>query len=713
MAVVPNALHTGEYDPVTAEVIQMRLRSIVDEMATILMHTSGSPVLTEAQDFCTAIFDDQNEHIAFSGYVITHIGSSLVGVRSIEAYYPRDEVCPGDHFILNDPYTAGALHQGDVAVISPLFYRDELVGWAFSNAHVLDVGGMSPGGWAPVARDVYAEGLNFPPTRIVHRGELNYEIFNLIRNNVRLPEPVVNDIKSLIASNTVSQRRLTELLDKVGVEEFRRYCEINKRLSERMVRERIEAIPDGVYEAEDWIEYDGHGDPLLVRVSCRLTVEGSSLTFDFRGSDPQIDGFVNAPEGAMTGIVGAMILLGLAYDVPVNAGVLRPVRIERGERGTVVNPTVPAPVSCAHMEGSSKAGRALWEAFVNAVQLSRNPLVRGRAAALSVYSWPGNSWVGLDKSGQYTAFAVMDCGSGGLGAQSTGDGLDISAYEVMLNNTIPDVEINESLYPMLYLWRSIHRDSGGPGYYRGGQGIDLAWIPYETDRLSGTVENACAAVPSRGVLGGYPGGTNVYEVYRGIGAVEEMTAKGRILTLNDLAHCPEILPNHAADIQISNRDVFRQLTGGGGGYGDPLLRPAEKVCADVKHGFLSAAMARQAYGVILDDRLDVNVEATRQERDRRLFERMGRPVQGRPKEEPRFGIVPAPEGPEVVCAVCGHHFGSPRDWRESLVSRTSHLAARLSELGIRILPRPDLYLKEQFCPSCGVAVENRIVRGEA
>ena len=160
-------LHELDYDPVTAEVVQMRLVNIVGEMATTLMRTSGSPILTEAQDFCTAIFDDKNDNVAFSGYVITHIGSSIEGVKSITNYYKMEDIKPGDHFIVNDPHTAGALHQGDVAIISPLFYKDEFIGWSFSNAHIADIGGMSPGGWAPVARDLYSEAIRFVPTRLV------------------------------------------------------------------------------------------------------------------------------------------------------------------------------------------------------------------------------------------------------------------------------------------------------------------------------------------------------------------------------------------------------------------------------------------------------------------------------------------------------------------------------------------------------------------
>jgi N-methylhydantoinase B len=698
-----------DYDPVTAEVVQMRLNNIVGEMATTLMRTSGSPVLTEAQDFCTAIFDKKNEHIAFSGYVITHIGSSLEGVKSITNYYELSTIKPGDHFILNDPHTSGALHQGDVAIISPLFYNEEFVGWAFSNAHILDIGGMSPGGWAPVARDLYSEALRFIPTKLVSEGKFNYELFNLIRSNVRLPEPVVNDIKSLIAANNVSQRRVTELIDNIGLEGYRKYCDINKTLSEKIMREKISKIPNGVFETEDWVEYDGHGENQLVKVGCKLTVEDSSLHFDFKETDPQIDAFINAGAGVMIGIVGGLILLGLGYDIPVNAGILRAIEIELGERGTVVNPTVPAPVSCGHMEGGPKAGRALWEALVQAMQRSEDSTIRSRTAALGTYSWPGNSWVGTDQNGNYTAFAVLDCGSVGMGAQSVGDGLDISSYEVMLGNSIPDVEINEGLYPMLYLWRSLNYESGGHGYYRGGQGMDLAWIPYGTEQLSGTLENSCGEIPSRGVLGGYPGATNFYKIYQNANVLPFIKNENRIPELSELGEV-EITKNHAANIVLKGVDVFRQQTGGGGGFGDPLYRELNKVAQDAADGYISLETAKNVYGIVFESSGQVDQKGSVELRSKLLSDRIGKPVSFS-EDNREFGMVLSEDF--LKCACCSEPISSSKeDWREKVHKAEFNLTNRLSQLNIEIQAREqeDLNLNEFYCPNCAVLLETSITK---
>src|SRR5437763_7941261 len=171
---VDSATELTGYDPIAAEVHQNRLRNFSLEMATTLIKTSGSPILSEAKDFCTAVFDRAGEHIGFSGYVIAHLGSSLQGVRSVIRDY-GDDVHPGDAFILNDPYDAGAIHQGDVAVVSPIFAGDgaeeDLIGWSVSNAHIRDAGGMSPGGRAPGAWDGSGPARRPPPPRRVQRGE--------------------------------------------------------------------------------------------------------------------------------------------------------------------------------------------------------------------------------------------------------------------------------------------------------------------------------------------------------------------------------------------------------------------------------------------------------------------------------------------------------------------------------------------------------------
>lgn len=697
-------------DPVLAEVIGNRLFNITLEMASTLIRTSGSPVLTEAKDFSTAVFDRKKEHVGFSGYVIGHIGSSLEGVRAVDREYGED-LHPYDHFICNDPYTSGAIHQGDVGIISPLFWRDEPVGWAFSNAHVLDVGGMSPGGWAPVAFDCYGEALRFPAVRIVREGKFIRDIERLLVHNVRLPI-VLNDIRSLVAANNAAQSRLQVLLDEYGLGTYEAYCERNKDLTEEVIRGRIASIPDGVYEAVDWVEYDGHGVDGLWKIRLRLIVSGSDIVLDFTDTDPQCTGFANAGYGAIAGLVGATVMLALAWDTPINAGIYRPVRLVLPEPGTVLNPVVPAPVSCGHMEGASKAGRTVTETLGKAMSLSEDPVLRSRAAASGVNAWPGNSWAGLSQYGEYTAFAVMDCGSGGMGAQTVIDGLDVSSYEGQLDNGIPDVEINEGYYPMLYLWRRLNASSGGPGINRGGLGLDFAWAPHGTDVLLGTLENAMAAVPSRGMLGGYPGATHFFNVVRGTSIQEALAAATRLpQVVDELGGSEETLINHVAGVPLPATDVFHQITGGGAGIGDPLLRRPERVAADVREGYVSVEQARAAYGVVCSAAGGLDAKATERERAAIRRDRLGR----EPEREARVADEWLPaltlSDGVLLCSRCDQELGpATGNWKRHGVHRSSEAAARLAELGIRIKRRSDpaMILHEWACPGCGTMLETNL-----
>jgi N-methylhydantoinase B len=710
-------LAAGSYDPFTAQVIQMRLQNIVEEMATTLLHTSGSPVLTEAQDFCSAIFDTIPEHVAFSGYVTAHLGSSLFGVKAIMENYPVDDLHPGDAFIANDPYTGGALHQGDVAIISPLFYRDQWIGWAFTNAHVMDVGGMSPGGWAPVAYDRYGEGLNFCPIRIVSRGEMLRDWQRFIMNNVRLPLLVINDIKSMLAANATAARRLTELIDKYGLETYRHYCEVNKQLAEALVRKRIATIPEGEYHAVDWVEYDGHGEDKLGEVPCRLIVKGDTLTVDFTGAAAQMDGFVNAGPGAIYG--GAYSIIGtvLAWDIPINAGVFRAMKIELGPPGTVVNPVVPAPVSCGHMETTGKCGKAFAEALRKACSLSLDPWTREQVAGTGHNCWPGNAWVGLDQYGQYTAFPVFDCGSAGIGAQSTGDGLDVGAFEAQQNNGIPDVETNEGFYPMLYLYRRLHVDSGGPGYWRGGQGLDFAWVPYNGQGLLGTLENACGEMPAHGLLGGYPGATSYFYLSPAFDLAGFIRTRGRMPQPEEVPGYQKLL-NHIAGVQLGPRGVFRQITGGGGGIGDPLLRPVSRVEKDLRDGYISPTMAYEAYGVVWDPvRRAVDIARTRERRAAIRHNRLGHAPRHVVTEPDRLQVplkaIRQADGAWIyACAFCDTALGPiSGSWKDRAVARRRELVPTLEAWGLHVQPReaPRADLIEYACPGCATLLSVDVV----
>lgn len=701
------------FDSFTAEVVQQRVKSIVDEMAITMKRTSGSQVVTETKDFSTALFDAKGEQIGFSGYITTHLGSSVLGVQAVMRDYPLDKVYPGDQFICNDPHFAGAVHQGDVAVIGPLFWGEKLVGWAFSNAHILDVGGMSPGGWAPTAYDRYAEALNLPAIKIMERGRINEDLRRIIMNNVRLPIPVMNDIKSLIAANIVANQRLVPLIEKYGYENFVHYCEVNKDLSEQLVRKRIASIPNGTYHTVGWCEYDGHGKQELYYLNMHLRVLDDEMVVDLSGSHPQVDCFANSGPGAALGCTAAEYQMEFAYDVPVNHGLWRCFKVEYGEPGTITNPVVPAAVSCGHMETGIKLEKMLSECFNKAFMASEDPWACGRVAGEAHNCWPGNSWAGIDQFGNYTAFPMLDCGSGGGGALNFHDGLDVASVEHQAENGIPDVETVESLNPVLYLWRKLNQNPG-PGTWRGGMGLDLAWMPYRTERLLGTLESACSEIPANGQMGGLPGSGSLFQIAYNSDVDSFIKEHNRIPMIEDLPEFQTQL-SHASGVELRSVDVFRHLTGNGAGLGDPLLRDPELVCQDIIDGYITTEHAVQAYGVIFADDGTVNQSATLNRRRELRRERICK--EPREVEIPERFQTPVQvelrgSDTKYTCSHCGEHLNPGGGlYKYAVPYKVFDLAERLSQFQMTVKERTEgerVTLKEYYCPSCATLLQTDV-----
>lgn len=371
---------THDYDVIAAEVHRKAMQNITDEMAITLVRTSGSPIVTESKDFSTCLMNTVPEHLGFSSYVLFHVGSSLIGTQVIakEASVATD-LKPGDGWIVNDPHSAGAMHQGDVSVIMPTFFDGNHVGWSFANMHVLDVGGVGISGYAPGAHDVWQEGMLFPPVRIIRDGAIDSEWEKYIAANVRAPGPVLNDIRSMIASNNTAQKKLDRVIEEFGIEQHREYCEINMDLSEQVLRERIEKIPDGTYEAVDWNEFDGHEGPdQLLELRLKLEVDGSDLRYHYSGV-PQIDAFVNSTRGPMFGQAMTGLMTVLIYgDLPVNGGLWRPITVGSAPPGRsstrsrrLPSPTPTPRSGCAPASSPRTCSARRW----------RSPTTRSSAAA--------------------------------------------------------------------------------------------------------------------------------------------------------------------------------------------------------------------------------------------------------------------------------------------------------------------------------------------
>ncbi|MFP1155039.1 hypothetical protein BHQ21_24185 [Mycobacterium sherrisii] len=613
-------------DPVTIEIFSKALENVAHEMGVVMMRASGSPVIAEAVDFSTFIADADGDIICYAGYITIYIGTARQAVKHILATVPREQIRPGDLFICNDPFTTGNAHQVDVGVVRPIFYGDELIAWCWAEAHVNDFGGFAPGSMAPMATETYGEALRLPGVKIVDQGRPVDDIWRIIETNIRVPSVVMNDIRCFIAACNRCDDRLQVLIDHYGTDAFKRYVEIAKDLAEKAVRDRIGQLPSGVYTDVDYEEHNGHTNDIYP-IRCTMTVDDGTVTMDFSESSPQTDGFVNCSAAITLGCAFSPALFMLFPDLPINQGTLRPIQVIT-RPGTICDVQMPAPVSGGHLETGLRLGRLVTRMLAKIQSQSKSLFVREHLMAQWQDSWNAGFFYAPNEDGELVPFPDMNGGSGGGGAQPVADGMDVAGALAQPSNSLPDIEINELAYPILYLWRRLYQNSGGPGRFRGGNGLELAWTPWYTPGGQQHVMTPCWQVPPTGQAGGYPASTSGFTLVSGARA-DAMLAAGRMPTsLDDFGATPELLHGKQFGFGIMPGDVLRLRSGGGAGYGDPLERPADEVVVDVRWGKIDRQAAASAYGVILTDDGDLDREATQQRRDAIRAERRAWPVEG-------------------------------------------------------------------------------------
>ncbi|WP_260287149.1 hydantoinase B/oxoprolinase family protein [Peribacillus aracenensis] len=701
---------------VKAEIFRQQLYSIAKDMGTIMIRTSGEPIISEAVDFSTFIADKNGEIITFSGYMTMHTGPAQAAIRYILQNYSEEEILPGDAFICNDPHTTAACHPPDVGIVKPIFYQNQLIAWSWAEGHVLDVGGMAPGGFTVGAHDAYSEALRFPGIKIVRKGKLVKDIVHLIKVNWRLPERNINEIRSFIAACNASENQIVDLINKYGVDEFHEYVELNKLLSEEAFRKRISQLPRKTYEGTEWAEHNGHVNDLF-QIHCKLTVGEGHLTFDFNGTVAQTDGFINVSKGTAIGCALTPVMLALTQDIPFNEGILRAIEFILPE-GTVVSAEMPAPTSMGHAETGMRISKLLTELISQAMMESDEEKTRSYAMACFHDAWPAGIFYGSDSEGKMFILADSNGGGAGGGAQTNQDGMDAAGCFTQLSNGLPDIEINELTFPVLYLWRQLNVNSGGPGKYRGGQGIDFAWIPWGVPGGHETVNTACWQVPPRGIMGGYPGGTSGYWVIKNSN-VHQFMEEGKVPMYSELAGKKELLPAKHIGFPIHPDDVFVQFEGGGGGLGDPLKRDPEIVLQDWQDGYITKKMAKEAYGVVIDENGRIVEQGTQVLRINIKSNRLHKGL--KPKKEclvnsnelthikssgESLVIKEDIKGLRYVCCSgCEYPLADENsDWKEGAKVLKTEAPKALGKFGMWVKNReeaPFVFVDEYICPGCG------------
>jgi len=475
-------------DPIELEIFKNIYRSIAEEMGAALRRTAFSPNIKERRDYSCAVFDAAGEVIAMGDHMPVHLGSMPMSVRAaIEACPPA----PGDIVMLNDPFRGGT-HLPDITLVAPVYVkrgrdaRDHTIRprhtapdfYVASRAHHADVGGTYPGSMG-LCREIYQEGIRIPPVRLMRSGKMEGDILALLLNNVRTPTEREGDLRAQIAACHTGAERLREVCARYGGERARAAATDLLSYSEEMMRTFLAKVPPGIYRAEDFLDNDGISDrPVRIVVAVNVWGRGSApaktgpktrrrpiptqpvVTVDFSGSDPQVEGSVNAVEAITYSACFYVFRCLLAEDVPATAGLMRPICVIAPE-GTVVNARPPAAVAGGNVETSQRIVDVLLRALSQAVPERIPAAASGTMNNLTIG--------GIDpRTGE--PFAYYETIAGGMGARPTKPGVS-GVHTHMTNSLNTPAEALEYAYPLRVRKYSLRRGSGGDGKYRGGDGI--------------------------------------------------------------------------------------------------------------------------------------------------------------------------------------------------------------------------------------------------
>jgi N-methylhydantoinase B len=603
-------LPAGSVDPITFEILSHRLYQIAKEMGTTLERVGGTVNTTQQKDYMAALYRADGEILSAGESIGMHMACGGVAVKKIIERFGNDGIAPDDVFLLNDPYVA-AVHQSDLFMISPIHYQGRLVAWSATFVHVMDIGAQSPGGNSPGATEIFHEGIRIPGLKLIDRGALRQDVFDTIIGMTRQPTMVGLDLRCEIAANNVAKSRVQEMFRQYGPALIDAVTLEMIRHSEEVLRKRIAEIPDGVWKETGAIEAEK-----IWKVQLVLTKIGDRLIFDFTGSDPQAEKGINLPYHATFGVCFSAVLATLAYDLPKNHGIFRPLEVI-APKGTIVNPLPPAPVS---MNTTSGAKIVLYCASSTLMQaLATHERWRSEVMAMTV-GRRNIRHAGINQYGTYYVSNLSQTPIDGGGARSFQDGVDSGGG----TKSCPNVEWIERNFPVLYLFRRHAKDSAGAGKFRGGVGAETAFVINDAPerKIKGVAYGVVGFKNSgQGVFGGYPGAPSVVELSKGT-RLREMMAQGAALDrIENFGGQTSSLPY--CNFEITEDDVLYTRQSSGGGYGDPLERDVAMVLEDVVMGLVSPEAAREVYGVVIDKE-KIDVDATERLRSSMRAARLGR-----------------------------------------------------------------------------------------
>jgi N-methylhydantoinase B len=570
-------------DAITAEIIRNAVVAITDEMKTNLMRTAYNMIIYEALDFTVGLFDAEGNTISIGLGLPMFIRGLSDAIKAKLAFYGPDGIEPGDILLTNDSYIMGS-HLNHMIFTLPIFWEGKIVAFASSMAHWQDVGGVLRG----ATQDIYSEGLQLPIVKIFKRGEQDRELTEIIRSNVRFPDLAMGDFRAQVASIRTGERRYLELLRRYGADAIQESIQRIYEHSERLARASVATIPDGVYEAESFMDDDGValGKPIPIRV--RIIVEGEQMTVDLSEVSRQVSGYYNSGETAgRSAAEVAFKCITSPLWLPINHGSFLPLHVVLPP-GRVISATKPAAMRM-WMTIPMTVVDTIFKAMAEAIP--ERSIAGHHADLLSSHTY------GVDHRTGRFFFGFVGPLGGGWGAKHNEDGASgtICINDGDTHNS--PVEASEAKSPVVIDEFSLVDDSAGAGRYRGGLGLRRAVRMLTPANFTTRIERTQCA--PWGLAGGQDALPNRVQVRRADGRVEQP-------------------PNGKIDLmQLAPGDAYVLESGGGGGFGNPLERPVNEVLQDVRFGYVSRDAARQNYGVVIGEDFEVDLPATERLRHER------------------------------------------------------------------------------------------------
>ncbi|MCX6154617.1 MAG: hydantoinase B/oxoprolinase family protein [Candidatus Kapabacteria bacterium] len=555
----------AQIDKILVSIFQRSFKSITDEMSISLTKTTRSPILCEAKDFVTGLYDaegkmlEQTENLPILSF-------SLGPVCKVILDFYGEDIFPGDVIIHNDVFSMGN-QNNDVAIFKPIFFQDKLIGWAAAKGHQADIGGAVQGGYNPNATEVWEEALRIPAVKIYERGFLRKDVWNLIFANIRL-QMVQEDLKAQMGACTLGERRLQALVEKYGIETYNLHKEELFNSTEKMMRAEIKEIPNGIYSGESNVYYDGKHPGTVFCIKSKITVEDDNITFDFSESSPQTNGFVNGTFTSTCSAITLTFLQTVNPYIPHNEGMIRPLKYIVPE-GTILNAAYPK---------ATTFGNHLCPQIADSIFKALSPAIPERVTAgwnhLLCSLFTGNN---PRTNKKYVDICFMGL-KGGSGAMTGDDGYDhIGMIDASGGVLDQDYEMYERQTPHLILRHEFMTDSAGAGKWRGGTGVETL-IQIGDDDTTMVVFGDGDVEPAYGLEGGTKGILNSITLAYPDGNKRTPMSKDLITG-------------------IPKGTVYRQVAGGGGGFGNPKERDLSKLNEDVRNELVSSDFAKQVYGI--------------------------------------------------------------------------------------------------------------------